>query len=369
MSRTSDYSKQVEKDNLVTTIDIQKICSKINNESITPKELALYIEYKTNSKISIDEKTVRINLSKLCENSNGLLDISTFKGEKGKYSIKPEHHGILIALLSNNALDNRKSNSNFTKYLDNINSIINGIDTYLAHHDKEFIMSLPCYKSLLLEERLFHLIGKLFSRIINVLANSEPTVKISLITRFMQSLDQQLIMLQDESIIATEEKNLFESNHETISPDDVLHQLYFSKTLKEALIILLAVKTMDRTLVPKNTFAFTREELFIIAKRYHITFDQDKYQEHLDAIAEVENYLKDHTIYIKLVDKISKSLDLNNPQEQAAFKLIRVFIEDCIIKPRLSDNSYNNILNFMQESYATDSLKYTAEGLRDFATL
>ena len=369
MPRTSDYSKQVGKDNLTTNIDIQRICSKINNESITPKELALYLEYKASSEISIDEKTIRINLTKLCENSNGLLDITAFKDEKGKYSIRPEYHGILVALFSNNILDKRKTDLKFTKHLNSIKNIIDSIDNDISSHDKEFIKALPCYKSLLLEERLLHTIGKLFSRIINVLMNAEPTVKISLIARFMQNLNQQLNTLHKESTIATEEKYLFDSHYKEGTPSDVLQQLYFSKTLKDALKLMLVVKMMNIPLASRNQFVFTPEELFILNRRYHVNFDPDKHKDFLDAITEVEKSLGSSPLYTTLVNKISKSLDLNNPKELAAFNLIRIFLEDCIIKTSLSEDSYNKILNFMQESYATDPLEYIAEDLRRFCNI
>lgn len=367
MGRRSNYSINKKE------LDINKILAKATKENLSVKEFALYCKYLAEKHTSLnikdsylDEKSIRIQLNKLCE-SNKFINIADIKDKSGKkFIIKPAVQPILAALIFSNVLDNRKSDSKLSLLAEQIHKTDHIINVLIPKDDLKYIKSAPIYEIRLQEIDLLKYIGFILTYILNTIHNSYPTIRFYILYNFaswLLDISQNINFYSKSSKI---DKEFFDKKYTTQTfytkencsnniNEDLIDNFYFSTTLKNLLINYFILKVHDIDLskssiqIPNPDYESSLKKLII--DHYHLLPEGISNIE--DALKDINSKIYNDQKYKKIVDKASEILDIKDPTEKLIFELIKTYAEDTILNKYIPDDSYKFIEKLIILAYST----------------
>ncbi len=217
MGGKSKYNKrgwepQMPVTNEKADVIIEKIKTKLGKKSLLVKEITEYLEAinakkeDVQSKRTFTRKTVINYIAALCEDSNGLIEISDFKknpgNEKSPYIIKPEIHGLLLALFDSEYFDGRMNDRKLATRDKLHRSLVDNIELYMSDVDKKIVKAHPSYITAVLESELSERLSNELSNITRTLYHSDPIKRYQLMTYVIQELVriEKRISLEDAAI-------------------------------------------------------------------------------------------------------------------------------------------------------------------------
>lgn len=357
MGRRSDYSINKKE------LDINGILAKANKENLSIKEFALYCKYlaerHTNLNIKdsyLDEKSIRIQLNKLCKH-NKFINIADIQDEKGKkFIIKPAVQQLLAALIFSNILDNRESKNKLSSLQEQINKTDPIINELISKDDLKHIKSTPVYKTRMQEIELLKYIGFILTYILNTIHNSCPTIRPYILYNFTTSLLDISQSITFHSKSAAIDKDLFsqkyttpdsrsEENNSNDFKEQLIENFYFSTTLKELLINYFILKvhgvTPSTPTLPSLDLDHEHALKKLIIDHYNLLPEGISNID--EALEDINSKIYNDQKYNDIIEKATKVLNANDPTEKLILELIKTFAEDITLKKYISDDNYQYI--------------------------
>lgn len=325
---------------------------KFLKESMNPTEFAAICEVNF-PEITMNEKTVRINIKKLCDNSDGGLKLEYFKNNKGRYSIKPEVQAILMILIVRGTIDGRESDKIFNEVKERTMEVFNDIERYFSKEDIEYLKQFPFYNNCSIEAELVDYMSKLLANFFINLNTAEPDIRVSVFVEACQEIKK----LNDKvyKCCTTEyfNKILFAPlNPESVTlysdlrNDDFVKQMHYSQNWRELLINFLIVKANNLEFKVDRDIELNKKELEVLYYRYidilegkSVLNSQTKY------IIDENKYLGEESI--EIAKKIRGVLNLKNSLELEVYYALLMYLSGKQLSLGLSKKSYEKISNLI----------------------
>ncbi len=232
MGRTPGYNKEIEKEKRLDRNTI--IQEMLNKEDIGTKELAIIA--------SVDERSIRNILSKLCE-QHDLLAIEDFKDGKS-YKFKASWNGLLatlIQLADHSQYDNRKEQYTLDGYFEYINALTRSIDLYLNDMDQAMVKTHGTYSQAVLEQQLYEQVIQQLGSITNQISMMPASLRFQTLAgvhELLKPISSHMAQKHSGYLI---EKSIYKQK-ESAS----MNETSFQEGLEEYLVSLLCVKMMGQ---------------------------------------------------------------------------------------------------------------------------
>lgn len=367
MGRKSDYTRL----NKNTELNIEDILQKVNKCNMSVREFSKYCEYISEKyakkDFTINEKTLRNQLTKLCED-NDYIDIEDLKsGKNKKFIIKPEIHNILLIIILSNSLDNRKNDYNLKLLHKQTKKIENLLKNFLPENELQNIEQTPIYQSKYDELALLKLSNKILLNMLYTIQNSDITIKPYMLYEFTLSLANALKNFKTISQTASTDKLFFDYLETPSGSEEQLHNMllenfFFSNSLEQLLINYFILKVKNITVQNYPNKVINKIELMkILKEHFHMCNNERSFNECIEVLN--QEILKNKR-YNDIINKAQKVLNPNDPDEKLILDLIKINAENILIFKNLSKDDYKLINGLIKTAYK----EYKWEILNKFST-
>lgn len=310
VGRKTKYNEAVENEKFDRTKIIQ---DKLNKEDIGTKELAVVT--------GMEERSVRNILNKLCEN-HPQLKLENFKDGKA-YKFKANWNGLLTTLCEVASLpqyDGRKEQHSLEGYLDHIDVLMQGIDTYLTSLDQAFIKSHGSYQQAILEKKLYESLLYRIGSIVNQVGMMPATLRFQTLAGLNKKLEPVTTHLAQRHSKCLIDKHLYKKAALNENPN-AINDTSFQEDLEEYLVSLLHLRMqgkdgIDETYNMEVVGATLLEQLVL----GNLT------DGNIDGVEELITSTKQDLLQSSLIkptfEKVKGVLDEKNPVEQMVLNWI-----------------------------------------------
>ncbi len=351
------------KENVNKCSTYEQVKRKIGKEPIDAKELAVYLSYlKGISNGSLDEKTIRRYIQKLCDMSKGRLKDLDFKqgtSVNSAYLFKPGYHNLLLAFLDTDYFGAKKNDKKLSDRMVLHEQLAENITKYLDTGMQEKIKSDPSYLNALIEGRLSKCITNELAVMLHIIHNSEPVIRyqfmlevlneLATVRRWMNEWEERIRLIRG-MFVKDDEKNQSQDNVES---GDFQYDMLDS----------LMVKLLEAKVNNKEYEYLSEDELlpykmaYISEKLYDIT--GLKTHEIYDFLNLIEEDVINDFRYKKIMQKAHRILDRNDQFEREVFESLDKIIKSQIVsnKADISPNNFNKIIRFTEEMVREDKIK------------
>lgn len=290
----------------------QVAVKKFLQESMSPRELAAICEEKF-PEFTMDEKTVRNNIKKLCDGSEGILKLEDFQNDKGNYSIRPELQAVLMILIVKGTVDGRENDTMFDDVKKRTIEVFNDMESVFSKEDIDYLKEIPFYNNIILEAELVDIITLQFYDFLQILGTVESVSRLDALVKASKEIKKLKEKFYKCNIKEWTDRNFFGTSEpsaltirEDRSDESCVERMLFSSTWREMLFNLLVVKVNHLKYSPEHSSKLN--ELRNLKELYKETLKKsNRIREQARRIIDEGEFLKkgrDNDRYKKISDLI-----------------------------------------------------------------
>lgn len=308
MARKTEYDKAVNKEEKLNKGTILR--ENLNKEDIGTAEMAVVV--------GVDDRSVRNMIIKLCEEHKE-LNLESFKAGKS-YKFKAVWNGLLATILMISS-DGRREQSSLESYLEDLDLLKNGVETYLDSNDQAIVKSHSTYMQAELEEDLYDAISKQLGQLANQIGMMPSSMKFQTLAGVHELLKPIPSHMAQSHASYVLETLLYK--HEMKEKDNAsINETSFKEGLKEYLVSLLALRMQGEDKVEESysmdMVGSTLTEMFMLGQL------TDTEKDGIASVVQGNNEKIFETDRIKpILEKVQNVLDSGDPIEQMVLEWIK----------------------------------------------
>lgn len=355
MGRKSKYSKEQKKEE----ITVCEIKDKLGVVPLSTKEIAIYLNEYTQRECTYTEKTIKNYIIALCNESDGLLQESDFKkspnNTRSKYEIKPEYHGLLLALIDTSYFDGRKNDRVLSTRAKLNGELLTNIETFLNEGDIKIVKANPAYVNARVENVLTEKFESILVPLIRQLFHSDHIVRHKMFEYVIQEMSKiyQHVSKWNSGIMST--KLVYASKLDDLTDAVFEKGLFQADTLKEYLVSLLAYRVHGKGDLSRNfdnNGELKPEAVYLILQMFNIKFTLETEADKI--LTDIDEAIFNMRRFQVIKEKAEKILDLDDPIESVIYFDLLKICNCYFVSPEVSKDEYQNIIAFIESIIAND---------------
>lgn len=355
MAKETNYQGKIYMSDDNKKIDPDQVKQKIGKNPISPDELAEYLTKYSRRNVTYSGKTIRRNIVKICNLSNGTLKISDFQiSSKNKaYIIRPEYQGLLISLIDSRYLQGNKNDRKLGTREELYSDLIVNLETYLSETDLNIVKSNPAYINAKLESFFTENIDNQIVILMRELLHSDEVIRYQLLNKTLETLVDlnRYIMKKNAHILSS--KLVYGHSFDNMEDGQYKKELLRSNNLAEYIIELLALKMHGKKYeYLSEDEVLSYPALWVAAQMYDIQIKAGT-----DAEAElcrISKIISDDEKFKELCNKAKEILDLKDPREAIMYNDIIRLSASYYLMPALDKEDSQKIVKFTESAIAQD---------------
>ncbi len=355
MGRNSDFTNKLKSDSNEIDPDIVK--RKIGKVEINADEIAAYLTKYSRRGVTFSGKTIRRLIQKICELSDGKLEVSDFQVAKDNneamYLIQPEYQGFILTLIDSRFLLNNKNDRKLSTREELYSDLVVNLETYMSEKDLRIIESNPAFMNAKLECLLTESINKQIFILMKNLLHSDEVLRYRLMGKALDTLIElnRFVMKQDAHMLSS--KLVYGHALNESTNGEYKKGMLQADGLAQFIIHLLGLKMHGEKYEYLSGYEkLSYPALWGAAQMYDIKprADTDVGQE----LNKISIAISDDEKYKALVKKAEMILNLDDPQEFLMFMDIMRLSAAYYLMPLVDEEDYKKIVKFTECSIADD---------------
>lgn len=338
-----------------TESDIDDIEQKYGKENMSVHEFAELVSKKKGYCIS--DKTIKNYLNTICELSEGLLEVSYFKGKGKSNSQKilfpPESHRFLLALMTTDYFDGRKNDRKLNTRETLYGQLIDNVSKYLDESDLKLIKEHPTYQNAILEINLSKQLTNELSALLRAIFHSDPVLRYQFMIETLYYVHKLRVWAEKEDNSAFAKRLVYAHKLDELKDAAYQKGIFSAVEFDEFIVKYMALKIKSEP----YEYVTDEEELsypaMLLAKElFNIGIKDDSDVSKI--LKAIEQTIEQEERYKELISKAKEVFDLSKLDEAMMFSNIERLARVEFLRPAVSVDDYERTVRFVEDSIKND---------------
>ena len=352
MSGTSKYKVEKDKE---PELGLDEVKEKYEKEYMSVREFAILVSEKKGH--TITDKTIKNYLTAICELSDGLLELSDFKGGKtaknSKIMFPPKSHRFLLALMTTDYFDGRRNDRKLNTREELYGQLIKSISEYLDESDLKVIKENPTYYNALLEINLSKHLTNELAILLRTIFHSDPVLRYQFMIETLYHFRKLRVWSSREDDSAMAKRMVYA--HKLDELKDAVYQkgVFEAVEFDEFIVKYMALRIKDEDYQYVNDDELLSYPAMLLAKELfniEIKGDSDIARE----LMNIEDSIEQVGRYIELTNKAKQVFDLTKVDEARMYGQIERLAKIEFLRPIVSSEDYERTVRFVEDSIKND---------------